>query len=82
MYKLFKITYNSGQYCSEELLKAYYIAQNEEEVMTNSERYKEFIKKKEFFGGEIWVTEVDLDRHDYCFENLIDFNINFIRKEE
>ena len=81
MYKLFEITYNSGQY-SEGLPKAYYIAQNEEEVMANSERYKEFIKKKEFFGGEIWITEVDLDSQDYCFENLMDFNINFIRKEK
>ena len=80
MYKLFKITYNSGFYCSRDLPCAYYIAQNEEEVIAHSKRYKEFIRHKEIFGGEIWVTEVDLDRYDYCFENLRDFNINFTRK--
>lgn len=81
MFKLFKITYNSGFYCSGDLPCAYYIAQNEEEIVAHSERYKEFIRHKEIFGGEVWVTEVDLDRYDYCFENLRDFNINFTRKE-
>ena len=79
MYKMFVIIYNSGCYSSN-VPHTYYIAQNKEEVIANSKRYKEFTRHVELFGGEISITEVNFEE-EYDFENLKDFNINFTRKE-
>ena len=74
-YKIFKVTYNDGDWHCGELPHFYYIAHNEEEVRANSKKYLEFKERQDAFGGDIWLYEVDGLCYPYNWENLKDFTI-------
>ena len=74
-YKIFKITYNDGGWHSGDLPHFYYIAHNEDEVRTNSKKYTEFKNRREAFGGDIWLYEVNGVEFPSEWENLKDFNV-------
>lgn len=82
-YKIFKITYNDGNWHSGDLPHFYYIASDEKEVESNSKRYSEFKERQQAFGGDIWVHEVSGVEFPYEWENLKDFivKITAIPKE-
>lgn len=82
MYKIFKVTYNSGGWYSGEMPHFFYIAKSEEEVIANSKKYKEFLEWKERSRGDIWIHEVSGMVYDFEFENLKDFDITISVKKK
>lgn len=82
MYKIFKVIYNDGGWHSGDLPHFFYIAKSKEEVIANSEKYKDYLERKECFGGDIWVGEVSSSHLNYDFENLKDFNIIIAAKNK
>ena len=84
MYKIFEVTYNDGDWHSGGLPHFFYIAKSEEEVITNSKEYKEYLELNELRDnrGVIWIHETSgLEPRGY-FENLVDFDIEVtVRKK-
>lgn len=81
-WKIFKITYNDGGWHSGELPHFYYIAKSEEEVIANSQRYADFLRRKNTFGGDIWIHDYTGIESPYDWENLNDFTIHLSVKEK
>jgi hypothetical protein len=83
MYKIFNITYNDGGWHSGDLPNFYYIAKNQEEVIANSAKYYEYLKRREKRGGSVWIKEVSGLSYDFEFENLDGFDIEVtVRRKE
>lgn len=88
MYKIFRIKYNDGGWHSGDLPHYYYIAKNEEDVVANSEKYKQFLEWKKRDGGDIWVSEMTCVVgisglvYGFEFENLGDFDIEMSVKKK
>ena len=86
MYKIFKITYNDGDWGG--LSHFYYIAKNEKDVIENSKQYQEYIERQKKRGGDIWVTEITNVVgtyglvYDFYFENLEGFDIEITIKQK
>ena len=59
MYKIFEVTYNDGDWHSGDLPHFFYIAKSEEEVITNSKEYKEYLELNELRDnrGDTWIHE-------------------------
>ena len=74
-YKIFKATYNDGEWHCGDLPHFYYIAKNEKDVIVNSKKYAEFLQRKEKFGGSIWISEFNGIQSTFEWENLNDFEI-------
>lgn len=74
-WKIFKVTYNDGGWHSGELPHFYYIARNEEDLITNSKRYADFVERRESRGGDIWIHEFNGIDYPSDWENLKDFEI-------
>jgi hypothetical protein len=55
MYKIFKITYNSGGWHSGDLPHFFYIAKSEAEIVANSKKYQEYLEWQKCGNGDIWV---------------------------
>lgn len=84
MYKIFEVTYNDGDWHSGGLPHFFYIAKSEEEVITNSKEYKEYLELNELRDnrGVIWIRETSGLEPSCYFENLKDFNIEVtVRKK-
>jgi hypothetical protein len=77
-YKIFKITYNDGEWHSGDLPHFYYIAKSKEEVITNSKEYTKFLKRKEDFGGSLWISEFNGIQSTFEWENLDEFNVTML----
>ena len=75
MYKIFKITYNDGGWHTGDLPHFYYIAHNEEEVISNSKNYADFKERQEAYGGDIWIHEVKGVDFPSEWENLNAFDV-------
>lgn len=83
MYKIFEITYNDGGWHSGDLPHFFYIAKSEEDIVTNSKQYKEYLDWQTNRGGDIWLHEVSGLVHNFYFENLEDFDIEItVRKKD
>ncbi len=83
MYKIFKVVYNDGGWHSGDLPHFFYIAKRKEDVIANSKKYQEYLKKQEYRGGDIWLDEVSGLVDNFYFENLEDFDINIaVRKKD
>lgn len=83
MYKIFEVKYNDGDWHSGDLPHFYYIAESEEDVIANSEKYKDYLERKNHRGGDIWIHEVSGLVSNFHFENLKDFDIEItVRKKE
>ena len=84
MYKIFKITYNDGDWGG--LLHFYYIAKNEKDVIENSKEYQEYIERQKKRGGDIWITEITNVVGDLVietkFENYKAFDIEITIREK
>lgn len=86
MYKIFKITYNDGDWGG--LLHFYYIAKNEKDVIDNSKQYQEYIKRQKNREGDIWITEItnviDIAElfNEIKFENYKAFDIQITIREK
>lgn len=74
-YKIFKVAYNDGAWRSGDLPHFYYVARSEKEVIAESKKYAEFVKRKESFGGQIWISEFNGIQSTYEWENIEKFNI-------
>ena len=84
MYKIFEVTYNDGDWHSGGLPHFFYIAKSEEEVITNSKKYKEYLELNELRDncGDIWIHEASGLEPSCYFENLTDFDIEVtVRKK-
>ena len=81
-YKIYKITYNDGDWHSGPLPYFFYIAKNKEEIITNSRKYKEFENWHKHGGGDIWIHEYNGIGSPYDWENLDDFEITISVKEK
>ena len=81
-WKVFKITYNDGGWHSGDLPHFYYIAENEEEVISNSKKYKRFLEYKEQRGGSVWISEFNGIRSSYEWENLENFEVSLSIKKK
>ena len=89
MYKLFEITYNDGEWHSGSLPHFFYIATSEEELVANSERYRQYKERQMAQGGSVWINEITevVGRHGFLsvfeFENLdkFDISISVMEKE-
>ena len=88
MYKIFKVTYNDGDWHSGDLPHFFYIAESKEKVIANSKKYQDFLKRQKAYGGDIWINEIskaigihDLV-YDFYFENLQDFDIEISVKKK
>lgn len=77
-YKIFKVTYNDGEWHCGDLPHFYYIAKNEEDVIVNSKKYAEFLQRKEKFGGSIWISEFNGIQSVFEWENLNDFDLTMV----
>ena len=83
MYKIFRITYNDGDWPSGPPLHFFYIAQSKEEVIANSKQYQYFLESQKYSHGDIWIDEVNGLPYDFEFENFADFEITVsVRKVE
>lgn len=86
MYKIFKITYNDGDWGG--LLHFYYIAKNEKDVIENSKQYQEYIERQKNRGGDIWISKITnvIDIPDLFneikFENYKAFDIEITIREK
>lgn len=82
-YKIFKITYNDGNWHCGDLPHFYYIAKNEEEVITNSKKYAEFLNRQKELGGSIWISEYNGIQSTFEWENIDYFDVMMVvnRKE-
>ena len=87
-YKIFKVSYNDGECRSGDLPHFFYIARNENEVATKSQKYKEFLERsaarEEVFGypARIYIYEVLTIIPEHYVENLNDFDISITIKEK
>ena len=82
MYKIFEVTYNDGGWHSGDLPHFLYIAKNKEDIINNSIKYQDFLKRQKYNGGDIWIHEVSgLVKH-FHFENLQDFDISISVKKK
>jgi len=81
MYKIFEVTYNDGGWRSGSLPHFFYIAKTREDVIEKSEKYQEFLRRKQTRGGDIWIQEVSELIPNSYFENLKDFNIKITIKK-
>lgn len=77
-YKIFKVTYNDGEWHCGELPHFYYIAKSEEDVIVNSKKYAEFLQRQEKFGGSLWISEFNGIQSTFEWENLDDFDVTMI----
>jgi len=76
MYKIFKVTYdNGGWHPAGGTPHFYYIAKSVEEVIAYSEKYKEFLKRRDESDGYLSVTEASGLAEKYHFENIEDFDV-------
>ena len=78
MYKIFKVTYNDGGwYSSGGPPHFFYIAKSEEDIIANSEIYKQYLEWQERSNGygDIWIHEVSNITDYLRFENLEDFDV-------
>lgn len=76
MYKIFKVTYdNGGWHPAGGTPHFYYIAKSVEEVIAYSEKYKEFLKRRDESDGYLGVTEVS-GFDEIRFENIDKFDIS------
>lgn len=82
MFKIFKVTYNDGGWHTGSLPHFFYIAENEDDVIKHSKRYKDFLEQRDFGGGDIWITEMAGLYGTWDFENLEDFDISISAKEK
>ena len=82
MYKIFNVTYNDGGWHSGDLPNFYYIAQSEEDVVTNSVKYQDFLERQRRRGGSVWIREVSGLPYDFEFENVKDFEIEVIVRKK
>lgn len=83
MYKIFEVTYNDGGWHSGDLPHFFYVAKSKEDVIANSEKYKDYLNRKNSWGGDIWIHEVSGMVSRFYFENLNDFDVNItVRKKE
>ena len=88
MYKIFEITYNDGGWHSGDLPHFFYIAKSKENVITNSKKYQDYLKRQKTYGGDILVSEISeaIGTHDlvydFYFENLQDFDIEISVKKK
>ena len=74
-YKIFRVTYNDGGWHSGDLPHFFYIAKNKEELVANSKQYAEFLERKRYSNGDIWITEFRGVDFPSEWENLKDFNM-------
>lgn len=87
-YKIFKGVYNDGEWRSGDLPHFFYIARNENEVATKSQKYKEFLEwsatREEKYGypAYVYICEVDTIIPERYFENIEDFDISVTIKEK
>lgn len=77
-YKIFKVTYNDGEWHCGDLPHFYYIAKSKEEVIVNSKKYTEFLRRQETFGGSLWISEFNGIQSTFEWENLDDFDVAMI----
>ena len=88
MYKIFEITYNDGGWHSGDLPHFFYIAKSKENVIVNSKKYQDYLKRQKTYGGDIWISEISkaIGTHglvyDFYFENLQDFDIEISVKKK
>lgn len=82
MYKIFKITYNDGGWHSGDLPHFFYIAESEDDVISNSKKYQEYLERQQTRGGDIWLHEVSGLVPNYDFENLDAFDISISLKKK
>lgn len=82
MYKIFEIKYNDGTWFTGSIPNFYYIAKNKEDVILNSNKYKDFLEQQKYRGGDIWITEVSGLAPSYHFENFNDFDISISLKKK
>ena len=85
MYKIFEVTYNHGGWHSGPLPHFLYIAKSEEELISNSKKYQQFLEWKELNDGrsDVWIREVSGLEYDSYFENLKEFDVTVsVKKKE
>ena len=81
-YKIFKVTYNDGEWHSGDLPHFYYIAKSKEEIMVNSKKYAEFLQRQEKFGGDLWICEFNGIQSTFEWENLDDFDVTMLASKK
>ena len=81
MYKIFEVTYDDGGWHSGDLPHFFYIGKTKEDIIEKSEKYQDFLKRKQARGGAICIQEVSGLVRDTDFENLKDFNIKVTIKK-
>lgn len=82
MYKIFEVTYNDGGWHYGDLPSFLYIAMSKEEVIANSKKYQEFLKRQAERGGSVWIREATGLASDLSFENLSEFDVSVsVRKK-
>ena len=81
-YKIFKVTYNDGEWHSGDLPHFYYIAKSKEEIMVNSKKYVEFLQRQEKFGGDLWICEFNGIQSTFEWENLDDFDVTMLASKK